>query len=321
MFPNPPYKFINEVQKLCFDFVWDRKRDKTKRSVVIHNTSNRGINIPDIKTYIRVLILTWLMKFYQNRSNWRNILWATCPEIDSIKIYGPNMLTTRNVNSFGMWKTICPFPDVVFQPLLLSALSCSPFHCALQNGLPDLMNGKHVHTTAVCVSLRWSGDLHVVQLPAGSWRTSSLVSRSSYVSCCRTSFPWLVFFFGALLRESMIHKHTGSASVVSWNWEKYSCLFQTGSNLVNVAVVCAILESISGLEPSSVITELRYLGLWLSQASEVHNFVLNSHVTGSKRSYHFAWKRWHFERVEKMLGKDIEWTNIFAGIEKIEILN
>ena len=28
-------------------------------------------------------------------------------------------------------------------------------------------------------------------------------------------------------------------------------------NLVNVAVVCAILESISGLEPSSVITELR----------------------------------------------------------------
>ena len=28
----------------------------------------------------------------------------------------------------------------------------------------DLMNGRHVHTTAVCVSLRWSGDLHVVRL-------------------------------------------------------------------------------------------------------------------------------------------------------------
>ena len=31
--------------------------------------------------------------------------------------------------------------------------------------------------------------------------------------------------------------------------------FQTGFSLVNAAVVCAILESISGLEPSSVITE------------------------------------------------------------------
>ena len=37
--------------------------------------------------------------------------------------------------------------------------------------------------------------------------------------------------------------------------------FQIGVSLVNAAVVCAILESISGLEPSSVITELRYLKL------------------------------------------------------------
>ena len=35
--------------------------------------------------------------------------------------------------------------------------------------------------------------------------------------------------------------------------------FQTGFSLVNAAVVCAILESISGLEPSSVITKPRYL--------------------------------------------------------------
>ena len=37
--------------------------------------------------------------------------------------------------------------------------------------------------------------------------------------------------------------------------------FQTGFNLVNAAVVCAVLESISGLEPSSAITEPRYLKL------------------------------------------------------------
>ena len=35
--------------------------------------------------------------------------------------------------------------------------------------------------------------------------------------------------------------------------------FQTGFNLVNAAVVWAILEGISGLEPSSVIIEPRYL--------------------------------------------------------------
>ena len=33
--------------------------------------------------------------------------------------------------------------------------------------------------------------------------------------------------------------------------------FQTGLNLVNAAVIYAILESVTGLEPSSVITEPR----------------------------------------------------------------
>ena len=36
---------------------------------------------------------------------------------------------------------------------------------------------------------------------------------------------------------------------------------QTGFSLVSTACVCAILESISGLEPSSVITQPRYLKL------------------------------------------------------------
>ena len=37
--------------------------------------------------------------------------------------------------------------------------------------------------------------------------------------------------------------------------------FQTGFNLVNAAALCVILESISGLEPSSVIAEPRHLKL------------------------------------------------------------
>ena len=37
--------------------------------------------------------------------------------------------------------------------------------------------------------------------------------------------------------------------------------FQTGFSLVNAAVVCAILESISDLEPSSVMIEPRHLKL------------------------------------------------------------
>ena len=95
-----------------------------------------------------------------------------------------------------------------------------------------MMNGRHVHTTSVCISLRWSGGLRVVRLPAGSWHRlprwyHGLCMRCT-VSCSSALFPRLVFFFPALPWGSMIHKHTGrwvwqgSASVVSLNWEKWS---------------------------------------------------------------------------------------------------
>ena len=64
----------------------------------------------------------------------------------------------------------CPFPDIVFKT---SSSVCFVFFplslCLARWFWPDLMNGIHDHTTAVCVSLRWSGGLRVVRLPAGSW--------------------------------------------------------------------------------------------------------------------------------------------------------
>ena len=87
------------------------------------------------------------------------------------------------------------------------------------------------------------------------------------VYCGSTSFPCHVVFFASLPWGSTIYKHTGR-----WLWQG-ECIsriselremllsFQTGFNLVNATVVCAVLERISGMEPSSIITEPRYLKL------------------------------------------------------------
>ena len=56
--------------------------------------------------------------------------------------------------------------------------------------------------------------------------------------------------------------------------------FQTGFNLVNAVVVCAVMESISGLEPSSVITEPRYLKLVTLKLLSIH-FDLCVDATGN----------------------------------------
>ena len=68
------------------------------------------------------------------------------------------------------------------------------------------MNGRCVHTTSVCVSLRWSGGLYVIQLPAGSWHMKCIVS------CASTSFPCMLVTHGPL-----------------WQWKSVFAKFCTNS--------------------------------------------------------------------------------------------
>ena len=71
--------------------------------------------------------------------------------------------------------------DVVFPLLPLSALSSSPFHCAMQDGF-----GKTLWTGDMTIPLQfeslydWSGGLRVVRLPAGSWHELSRWWQSLY---------------------------------------------------------------------------------------------------------------------------------------------
>ena len=42
---------------------------------------------------------------------------------------------------------------------------------------PELMNRRYDHTSAFCISLRWSGGLQVVRLPAWSWHSNMIFVR------------------------------------------------------------------------------------------------------------------------------------------------
>ena len=124
----------------------------------------------------------------------------------SLTIFSTVFYSINSPNSSQLSHSVLPTPFLpywsfqLYISLLSSSSVCLVFFtlslCLARWFWPDLMNGRHDHTTAVCVSLRLSGGLRVVQLPA----TFSLVTcMRCVVSCDSTSFPWLVFFFGALL--------------------------------------------------------------------------------------------------------------------------
>ena len=97
----------------------------------------------------------------------------------TVRVVGAPQLILQLVSSIfscapmpsGTWRT--PGLSIPWCRLPTSSSVCLVFFplslCLARWYWPDLMNGKHDHTTAVFVSLQWSGGLRVVWLPVGSW--------------------------------------------------------------------------------------------------------------------------------------------------------
>ena len=101
MLPNPPNEYLDILQKICFHFVWDGKKDKIKRTISKHHTKEGGISIPDIKAYVQALKLTWMKKLLDNKPNkWKAILKEKVPDLEHFEKYGSGLLKKKKVNPF-----------------------------------------------------------------------------------------------------------------------------------------------------------------------------------------------------------------------------
>ena len=123
------------------------------------------------------------------------------------RVVGTPQMISQQVSSIfpcsplpsGTWRTPrlpiprCCLPTSSSVCLVFSSLSL----CLLIWFWPDLINGRHDHTIAVCVSL--SGQVFVWSDCLLDLGTDFLIYMRLVVSCGSTSFPCLVFFSGALL--------------------------------------------------------------------------------------------------------------------------
>ena len=60
LLPDPPDTFIEDLQKMIFCFVWNRKRDRISRDTAVKPIADGGLGIPQIKSFMNALKLTWI---------------------------------------------------------------------------------------------------------------------------------------------------------------------------------------------------------------------------------------------------------------------
>ena len=66
--PSSQY-YLKEIHRLFFNFLWDGKGDKIKRSEMTNDYENGGLNMLDIQTFNRALKAKWITKYLENSSN------------------------------------------------------------------------------------------------------------------------------------------------------------------------------------------------------------------------------------------------------------
>ena len=104
LLPNPPDDILSKIQNEIYQFVWDNKNDKISRKISIKNIVEGGIGIPDVRSYINALKLTWIRKLINTKHKWRCIIQTVNEKVLLIKKLGTCLGINNNMNPF--WKDV-----------------------------------------------------------------------------------------------------------------------------------------------------------------------------------------------------------------------
>lgn len=113
--PDPSEKFLDELQKLLFLFLWNGKPDKIRRQSTFYMCEDGGISMVNVKNYLSALKINWLNRILGSDGKISKILTCTCPGVKVIKERGGefvNVLTKQTSNSFWVdvfkhYKKLC----------------------------------------------------------------------------------------------------------------------------------------------------------------------------------------------------------------------
>ena len=71
--PNQPNDVINDIKSAIFNFIWDGKPDKIKRTKLIQSVENGGIQLTDIDSFLNAIKCSWVKRYLDktNTSKWK----------------------------------------------------------------------------------------------------------------------------------------------------------------------------------------------------------------------------------------------------------
>ena len=86
--PTPSNKIMLKINKMLYDFLWDGKPDKIKRTIGKQKLENGGLNMIDIYIFDKALKVTWIRRILRGQQSWKSVINEMYPDLKVFQSYG-----------------------------------------------------------------------------------------------------------------------------------------------------------------------------------------------------------------------------------------
>ena len=183
-----PNNFIDMIEKIHNDFIWNNKRANVKHSALIGGYSKGGLKDVDIRSKFKSLHLNWITRLYdRNFHPWKLIpLYFLNSASSNTILFHPNLcvpdIMIRDVPDFYkniilLWKNISQNPPTTTAMVLSECLWFNSHIKVDNNPITPLFCGKN---STIYLSDLFTNDGHFI-----SWETASLKLN------IRNHFKWI----------------------------------------------------------------------------------------------------------------------------------
>jgi len=103
MLPSPGTKFLKDLETILFEFIWNNKSDRIKRTTLIGTLDLGGINMIDVKILNKSLKISWVKRLVQQHGTWCSLITDKLPfnpSEDNIKYF---LQANLYYKDFNMW--------------------------------------------------------------------------------------------------------------------------------------------------------------------------------------------------------------------------
>lgn len=106
--PQPDKKWIQELEKLFYNFIWNSRIEKISRKTMQLSKENGGLKMTNIEFFIKSLKLTWFRRLFNTNSEWIS-LFTEVTKCNSVHLshFGPeySKFKAKNTNN-SFWKEV-----------------------------------------------------------------------------------------------------------------------------------------------------------------------------------------------------------------------